>query len=443
MKKTSVFLAALACAVGFSPRAHASFLGCQSIAEPMKRLACYDKAANATAPRGKTAGISPVDSAISNPVPATPIVKAVGPVQSGPRYWIEVEGGIYGFSKNLPVIAAVTPPPSTGPTPIPTAPGFIGLVSTSTVANPLATGDSPDFGGGGSFRMGYWLDPQQTRAVEGSVFYVRGDSSFSPLPTTVRTTTAVNTTPDVFVNLFNDTTTTTLNGAISDQFYGADLNYRIAAPQFASVPKFDLMFGLRYAALDEKLSASVSSVFSRNFQPALGIPFPTDFTNTSSGSNSFRIRNDFIGPQAGFVAEQHWGPYWVASEDKLAVGAMIERASVSGLNVTSTTPTSTFTLAGIPLVGTAGAPVIGTAGPASFGLFAQGDRSKLAFAVVPSGNIKFGYDIVPDLLSLTLAYNYIFMSSVGRVGDQIASPFDIRQSSIFAQGITFGARAKF
>src|SRR5579872_4979816 len=108
MKKTSVFLAALACAVGFSPRAHASFLGCQSIAEPMKRLACYDKAANATAPRGKTAGISPVDSAISDPVPATPIVKAVGPVQSGPRYWIEVEGGIYGFSKNLPVIAAVT-----------------------------------------------------------------------------------------------------------------------------------------------------------------------------------------------------------------------------------------------------------------------------------------------------------------------------------------------
>ena len=441
MKKTGVFLAVLACAVAFVSSADASFVGCQSIADPMKRLACYDKAANAVAPKGAAA--SRVDGAISNATPATPLVKAVGPVQSGPRYWVEVEGGIYGFSKNLPVVGATAPPASTGPTFVPTAPGFIGLVSISTVTNPLATGDSPSLGGGGSFRMGYWLDPQQTRAIEGSVFYLRSDSNFSPLPTTVRTTTSINTTPDVFVNLFNDTTATALNGSITDQFYGVDVNYRMAASHFANLSNFDVMLGMRYAALDEKLSASVTSVFSRNFRPELGIPFPTDFTNTSSGSNAFRIRNDFIGPQAGFDAEQHWGRYWVASENKLAVGAMIERVSVSGLNVTSTTPTSTFTLAGIPLVGTGGAPVIGTAGPSSFGLFAQGDRSKLAFAVVPSGNIKIGYDVIPDMLSLTLAYNYIFMSSVGRVGDQIASPLDIRQSSIFAQGLTFGAKAKF
>ena len=177
--------------------------------------------------------------------------------------------------------------------------------------------------------MGYWLDPQQTRALEGSTFYVRGDFNFSPLTTTVRTTTSINTTPDVFVGLFNDTTATALNGAMTDQFYGADLNYRMAAPHFASLSNLDVMFGLRYAALDEKLSASVNSVFSRNYQPSLGIPFPTDFTNTVSGFNTFRIRNDFIGPQVGFNAEQHWGPYWVRSENKLAVGAMIERASVS------------------------------------------------------------------------------------------------------------------
>jgi hypothetical protein len=64
------------------------------------------------------------------------------------------------------------------------------------------------------------------------------------------------------------------------------------------------------------------------------------------------------------------------------------------------------------------------------------------FAVVPSGNIKAGYDI-NEMLSLTLAYNYLYMSSVGRVGDQIASPSDIRQSGFFAQGLTAGVKARF
>lgn len=442
MKKAGIRLAVLACVVVFTSTANASFVACQSIADPMKRLACYDKAATATAPSGKTVVAKPVDGVVSDAIPARPIVKALSPAESGPRYWVEVEGGPFGFSKNQPIFAATAPPASTGPTFVPTAPGFIGLVSISTVTNPLATGDSPDLGGGGSLRMGYWLDPQHTRAIDGSVFYVRGDSRFSPAATTVTTSTFINTTPDVFVGLFNDTTTTTSNGAISDQLYGADVNYRMRVPQFAHLSSFDLMFGLRYAALDEKLTASVTSVLSRNYQPALGIPGPTDFTNSSSGSDSFRIRNDFIGPQFGLNAEQHWGPYWVASENKLAVGAMIERASVSGVNVTSTTPTNTILLAGIPLMVNGGAPVAGTAAP-SFGVFAQGDRSKTVFAVVPSGNIKVGYDIIPDMLSLTLAYNYLYLSSVGRVGDQFASPSDIKQSSILAQGITFGVRSKF
>ena len=252
----------------------------------------------------------------------------------------------------------------------------------------------------------------------------------------------INTTPDVLVGLFNDTTATALNGGMTDQFYGADVNYRMRAPQFASFSNVDILFGIRYAALDEKLSASVNSVFSRNFRPELGIPVPTDFTNSVSGFDTFRIRNDFIGPQVGFNAEQHWGPYWVTSENKLAVGAMIERASVSDSTIASTTPTSTIFLAGIPLQVTGGSPVVGPGGP-QFGLFTQFDRSKVVFAAVPSGNIKLGYDIVPDMLSLTLAYNYIYMSSIGRVGDQIASPNDIRQSSLFAQGMTFGVKAKF
>ncbi|HLG85151.1 MAG TPA: BBP7 family outer membrane beta-barrel protein [Bradyrhizobium sp.] len=450
MKKIGGLLAISAGAVALASSANAASSKCLSIADPMTRLACYDKAAGAPsskAPLGKTSDVPRLEGLAADTMPTKPIVKALSPAKPAPRFWLEAEGGIYGFSKNLPVIAATAPPASTGPTFVPTAPGFIGLVSTSTVTNPLATGGPADGGGGGSYRMGYWLDPERTMAVEGSVFYVRGNSAFnlSGAPTTVKTSTFVNTTPDVFVGLFDDTTTTTLsNAGISDQLYGADANFRMKAPRVASLSNFDVMVGVRYVALDEKLTASVTSLFTRTFQPGLGLPPPVDFSNSLSGSGAFRIRNDFIGPQVGFNAEQHWGRYWVASENKLAVGAVIEGLSVSGSSVSSTTPTTTLSLAGIPLAVNGGAPVTGTVGgPNPFGLFAQGDRSKTTFAIVPSGNIKVGYDVIPDMLSLTLAYNYLYMSNVGRVGDQITSPLDIRQSSFFAQGITFGAKALF
>jgi len=446
VKRMLIVFAAVAGVVATTSSADASSSACRSIADPMKRLACYDNAANVTAPSGKTPAVSPLlASATASPMP---LKAKVSPVRSGPRFWVEAEGGIYGFSKNSPVIAATAPPASTGPIFVPTSPGFIGLTSISTVTNPLLTGNPVDGAGGGSYRMGYWLDPERTMAVEGSLFYVRGTSSanLSQSPTTLRTTNFINTTPDVFVGLFDDTTTTTVTGAgIADQLYGVDANFRMRGPRIASLSNFDIMVGARFVSLDETLTASVSSLFSRTYQPALGLPTPVNFTNSVAGFDSFRIRNNFIGPQIGFNAEQHWGPWWVASENKLAVGAMIERASVSGSSVFTTSPTTTLALAGIPLtVVNAAAPVaLGAGGAPAFGVFAQGDRNKTTFAVLPSGNIKVGYDIIDDVLSLTLAYNYLYMSNVGRVGEQITSPSDIRQSNLFAQGVTLGVKAKF
>lgn len=164
--------------------------------------------------------------------------------------------------------------------------------------------------------MGYWLDPARTIAIEGSAFFVQGNSgSISQAPTTARTSTFVNTTSDVFVGLVDDTTTTSVtNAVISDQFYGADANFRMRTPLFASLPNFDVMFGLRYTALSERLTADVNSVSSHIFQPGLGLPKAFDFTNSSTGTGSFTIRNDFIGPQFGFNAEKHWGPFWVGNE---------------------------------------------------------------------------------------------------------------------------------
>jgi hypothetical protein len=129
---------------------------------------------------------------------------------------------------------------------------------------------------------------------------------------------------------------------------------------------------------------------------------------------------------------------------ELAVGATIEQVQVSGSTNNTTTPTRTVLLAGIPLAVNGGTPVTGIPANAPvFGLFTQGDRLTARFAVVPSGTIKVGYDFIPNVLSLTLAYYYLYLSSVGRVADQINSPGGVAQSSFFAQGITLGVKGKF
>ena len=326
MKKIGIFLAVLAGVVTLASSANAS--NCKSIADSMQRLACYDKADSAPAPSRKSATVNLFDARTSNAILTKPGARVLTPVETGPRWWIQADGGIYGFSKNSPLIATIAPPASTGPTKVPTAPGFIGLDHD-------IDGNKPDRHRRlGSFRRrreppgGLLAGPAADDGHRRQCLLRAGQVRFDhcEAPTIVKTTTSVNTTPDVFVDLFDDTTTTSVtNAAISDQLYGADVNFRMRTPLFANLPNFDVMFGLRYAALNEKLTASVNSVSSHIFQPGLGLPTACRFQQFLNRFRLVPIRNDFIGPQFGFNAEKHWGPFWVGNESKLAVGAMIEQ----------------------------------------------------------------------------------------------------------------------
>ena len=71
MKKIGMVLAALASVVATSS-ANAAFSDCSSIADPGKRLACYDKAANAAARSAKPAAVNPVWGATPNAISAKP-----------------------------------------------------------------------------------------------------------------------------------------------------------------------------------------------------------------------------------------------------------------------------------------------------------------------------------------------------------------------------------
>jgi hypothetical protein len=405
--------------------AEAAFSGCQSIDDAMKRLACYDAAAKASAPSAKT----PV---AFSPVPAKPAARAPRRVWSGPASWYEIEAGPYQFFRNVPVKSPDVSP-TQGPFPVPTSPGFIGLFSTTTATNTLPTAPS-GFGGGGSYRTGYWLNPQRTTAFEWGAFFAMGHSR-APAPVNLTKTQFINTTPDVFVGLFTDSTTAMTSGT-TDLLYGVDANVRMTVPSFPYFTKAEVIAGVRYIGLDELNSAS-STYFTRNYATALGLPAPANLplVNVAAGPNFYRVFNNFVGPQMGAAIEQHWGPYWAKAENTIAVGATIETIW-TGPTTLGTTPTTDLALAGIPLMVNAGLP------PSS-GTLSGSLRWKGAFTVVPSGQLKIGYDIIPEQRSLTLAYNYLYMAAVGMVQEQYSWPVSTKQASFFAQGITLGYKERF
>ena len=301
MKKIGLFLAVLAGVVTLTSSANAS--NCKSIADSMQRLACYDKADSAPAPSRKSATVNLFDAA-PTAILTKPGARVLTPVEPRPSL---VDSGRW---RNLWIFQKFAdhrddrtarfnrPNPHSNLTWVHRADHDI------DGSNPIATAASAVFGGGGNLRVGLLAGLARTIAIEGSAFYVQGSSgSISEAPTTARTSTFVNTTPDVFVGLFDDTTTTSVtNAVISDQFYGADANFRMRTPLFASLPNFDVMFGLRYAALSERLTADVNSVSSHIFQPDSAcrrrsispipqpVPARSRFAMTSSGHSLVQRR---------------------------------------------------------------------------------------------------------------------------------------------------------
>jgi hypothetical protein len=432
----------------------------------------------------------------------------------GNRWWVEVEQAFYGLSGGHSAPLIVTGNPTvTGPivtqAPIPTSPGFIGLRTEQNSLGPLATGGTL-FGGEGldtrihsgeALRFGYWLDPGHNQAIEGGGFYIGSESAtFTSAPgangvgipffdangmgqtfivnrPTMTTTTSVfvNTTPAVFVHLFDtissDQATGTASASYSNSLWGADLNYRLRTPLFRERGvNVDVSAGLKYVNLSETLSLGTVSTATHTdvttFEPALGLPGTPGFTNSNSATTAtndiIKTRNNFIGPQFGVRGDVRLDEYWSISGDaKLALGANIETLSVSGTTastVTSmTTPTQTLLLAGIPLTVAAGTPPGSAATPVTAtttnvsgsGIFASaansGSHTRTVFAFIPGGAFKVNYDVVPSFLTLSLGYNVFWISDVLRASDQligVGAPL-YQQSSVLAQAVTLSAKVKF
>jgi len=153
--------------------------------------------------------------------------------------------------------------------------------------------------------------------------------------------------------------------------------------------RFDLLLGLRYARLNERLSIDEDL---RTIEDNGGTP------TTFLVNDTFRTDNVFFGGELGFLME------WVADQwslevlSKLAIGSTRQRVTIDG---------STIIDGGTPLVG---------------GLLAQtsniGRYSRNELSVMPELGFTAGYQL-SDQLKLTAGYTFLYWSSVVRPGDQI------------------------
>lgn len=158
--------------------------------------------------------------------------------------------------------------------------------------------------------------------------------------------------------------------------------------------------GFRYADLEEKLTLVNST---------------TDllFPSTTVLTDQFGTRNQFYGGQLGGRVSWAGERFSVEASAKVALGAT-HQGSITQAGPGATTP-----------------------GTFPGGFFAQPtniERSTSdAFSVIPSVDLKVGYQITPRLRG-TVGYDFLYWSNVVRPGDQIDRSINLTQSPVLTPG---------
>jgi Putative beta barrel porin-7 (BBP7) len=458
--------------------------------------------------------------------PAAPIPLTNDPVPSAPTAaggeWVDAEFlTLWASQGRAPQFLGGPAHQPNGPVlsghHIPTSPGFIGLFqSTSQYGSLNASNATSSRGGvefsepnvGGKIVLGTWLSPDHSVGVEVGYSYLAlshsstvgsagqpelaipfldantGHPTAFPIAQAgvpVVSSTYVNTTPAVFVHLYDNILRDRIAGTANLSVTG-DLQdvWANAVVGLVSEPggRLSLTFGPRFLRLDESLRLTINTADLHNevnaFDANLGLPgatdVPNDFTSLTTRLDQFDTRNHFYGGQVGARGEVQSGNFVFGFGLGIAVGDMTQTVSIAGENAsvttTTTPPLQTVFLAGIPLLRPSG-PVATTttytAGPT--GLFAQptneGTSTRNILAFIPQGNLRLGYRI-SDSVTASIGYSFMYINDVARPGDQIdytvhpgtvTYPFasggvphplpQIKGSDFWVQGIELGLQVRY
>ncbi|HET6572084.1 MAG TPA: BBP7 family outer membrane beta-barrel protein [Fimbriiglobus sp.] len=331
-------------------------------------------------------------------------------------------------------------------TSVPQANGILGAPTTQT----LIDGDalSNTFHTGGRFGGVYWLGCQQRWGIDGNVWFLGPQGK----------EVTVNGGPNgllarPFVNLnqgvpFSEVVAAPglATGAVAvltdSSMWGAEANLRrflCGSP----CSRLDLLFGFRYVGLSETLQITEQFARTPGSSPAVGNPAVL----AGSVTDRFRTENHFFGAQVGLAGEVRRGRWFTQGRASIAFGDVFQSVEVNGGQL--------LQLANGP--GSFGGGLLALPG-ANIGRFTQ-ER----FAVVPEVGVNVGLHLTPHL-RCAVGYNFLYLSSAVRPGDQIDQGLDVsripnfplpgtitplqtvrpavplRDTGVFAQGISFSVQ---
>jgi hypothetical protein len=326
-----------------------------------------------------------------------------------PRLYGSVEYLLYWFeNQRVPPLVVIAPSRSPFRNPA-GVPGEVVLLG----------GQRVDFGGIDAMRVtsGYWLDSQQNIGIEASGFLTEQQAElFSVIHNGAATNPVLLGRTDGTLAIVSAVGFPGLlrGGVVASEhtrLWGAEVN-GVLNWSDSCRGRIDLLAGFRYLDLDESLDV-------QDFTQSLLFP-TTQFIRT----DSFDGRTQFWGPQFGSRATLAWGNASLALIGKIGVG-------VSHLSVDREGET---VLPGNPPGVTPGGVLVNAAN--------AGHDTTNRFAAVSETTIQIGYQWT-KCIQTTVGYNFLYLTSAARVGDQVQPVGGINATDFYANGITFGVSCRY
>jgi hypothetical protein len=356
--------------------------------------------------------------------PAAPII--VGDPAHNPAVWVGIEALLW-WTKNQPqpIPLITTGPASEGPNA-----GNLGQPGTTSLNGPLHFGVT----GGMRIYAGAWLDADHTFGLDGSFFFLgRLSAGFGASDRTGTGSIVINTP----VNGANFSTQVSAPGYdtgnvsvdATSRLAGGDINVLYNLYRAGGLT-INLLGGYRYLELDESLTITANSLMfvTTQYTDAAGnvlVTAPPGSTITVI--DHFGTRNQFNGGQVG-AQFQYLRDRWIIDTTlKLAIGATHEIINVDG-------NTTVYPTGGNPV------PITG----GNYATLQVGRYTQDRFALAPEAQLSVGYQVTPWLRAL-VGYNFLYLTSVARPGNQIDNTFDgvvhplvpMVSSGYWAQGLNF------
>lgn len=343
-------------------------------------------------PSGKTASTIAVGTALLAAWAGTasaadlPLVAKAPPKAADPMpFWVEIDALGWSVKGDRPPALLTTSPAGT---PLAAA-GVLGQPTTSVLFGNDAV--NQDWRPGGQLRAGTWLDPQHGKGLEVSFFDLQDRSSGIATNSGANAILArpfFNTTTgaqDALLVAFPGLATGAATVSETSRLLGAGALYRQEVGAWGG-QRISALIGYRYLHSSDRLSIATATT-------AGGVSFGV--------TDQFNARTDFHGIDFGLAGETTLDRWTLEWRGKVALGANLSSAQISGLTSTTTGGVTTTV-------------------PVGFLALSSniGSTSRTRFAAVPEVALKVGYRMAPQW-RLVAGYDLVYWTDVQRAGGLI------------------------